>query len=32
VCRFFEFYKAPELIMLGRQIARDTLERYERER
>jgi NTE family protein len=30
-CRFFEFYKAPELIMLGRQIARDTLERYERE-
>ncbi|MFI8746845.1 patatin-like phospholipase family protein [Pseudomonas sp. NPDC077186] len=31
VCRFFEFYKAPELIMLGRQIARDTLERYERE-
>ena len=32
VCRFFEFHKAPELIMLGRQIARDTLERYERER
>ncbi|ARS48799.1 MULTISPECIES: patatin-like phospholipase family protein [Pseudomonadaceae] len=31
-CRFFEFYKAPELIMLGRQIARDTLDRYERER
>ena len=31
-CRFFEFYKAPELIMLGRQVARDTLERYERER
>ncbi|WP_372874031.1 patatin-like phospholipase family protein [Pseudomonas sp.] len=30
-CRFFEFYKAPELIMLGRQIARDTLERYEKE-
>lgn len=30
VCRFFEFYKAPELIMLGRQIARDTLDRYER--
>ncbi|MWK59806.1 alpha/beta hydrolase, partial [Pseudomonas otitidis] len=29
VCRFFEFYKAPELIQLGRQIARDTLERYE---
>lgn len=31
VCRFFEFYKAPELIMLGRQIARDTLDKYERE-
>ena len=30
VCRFFEFYKAPELIMLGRQIARDTLDKYER--
>ncbi|MDA7085670.1 patatin-like phospholipase family protein [Pseudomonas sp. SA3-5] len=30
-CRFFEFYKAPELIMLGRQIARDTLEKYERD-
>ncbi|SFP32724.1 patatin-like phospholipase family protein [Pseudomonas borbori] len=30
-CRFFEFYKAPELIMLGRQIARDTLATYERE-
>jgi NTE family protein len=30
-CRFFEFYKAPELIMLGRQIARDTLEKYEKE-
>ncbi|HUE94425.1 patatin-like phospholipase family protein [Pseudomonas sp.] len=30
VCRFFEFYKAPELIMLGRQIASDTLDRYER--
>jgi NTE family protein len=29
-CRFFEFYKAPELIMLGRQIASDTLDRYER--
>ena len=28
-CRFFEFYKAPELIMLGRQIASDTLDRYE---
>ncbi|PIA69698.1 patatin-like phospholipase family protein [Pseudomonas sediminis] len=31
-CRFFEFYKAPELIMLGRQIARDTLDKYESER
>lgn len=30
VCRFFEFHKAPELIMLGRQIANDTLDRYER--
>jgi len=28
-CRFFEFYKAPELIQLGRQIARDTLDKYE---
>jgi NTE family protein len=32
VCRFFEFYKAPELIALGREIARDTLDRYENER
>lgn len=31
VCRFFEFHKAPELIMLGRQIASDTLDKYERE-
>ncbi|WPO98573.1 patatin-like phospholipase family protein [Pseudomonas sp. HR96] len=31
VCRFFEFYKAPELIELGRIIARDTLDAYERE-
>ncbi|WP_296254037.1 patatin-like phospholipase family protein [Pseudomonas sp. UBA4194] len=31
VCRFFEFYKAPELIALGREIARDTLDVYERE-
>ncbi|MBH3339172.1 patatin-like phospholipase family protein [Pseudomonas mendocina] len=31
-CRFFEFYKAPELIMLGRQIASDTLDKYESER
>lgn len=29
VCRFFEFYKAPELIQLGRLIARDTLDAYE---
>jgi NTE family protein len=29
VCRFFEFYKAQELIALGRQIASDTLDRYE---
>ncbi len=28
-CRFFEFYKAPELVELGRIIARDTLERFE---
>ncbi|MGM7284646.1 patatin-like phospholipase family protein [Pseudomonas guariconensis] len=32
VCRFFEFYKAPELIALGREIARDTLDIYEGER
>ena len=32
VCRFFEFYKAPELIALGREIARDTLDAYEHER
>jgi NTE family protein len=31
VCRFFEFHKAPELIQLGRQIASDTLDKYERE-
>ncbi|MGO2451676.1 patatin-like phospholipase family protein [Pseudomonas taetrolens] len=31
VCRFFEFYKAPELIALGRLIAKDTLDRYESE-
>ncbi len=29
VCRFFEVYKAPELIALGREIARDTLDSYE---
>ncbi|MCQ4347353.1 patatin-like phospholipase family protein [Pseudomonas stutzeri] len=28
-CRFFEFYKAPELIALGRIIAGDALDRYE---
>ena len=32
VCRFFEFYKAPELIALGREIARDTLDNYEAEK
>jgi NTE family protein len=32
VCRFFEFYKAPELIALGREIARDTLDNYESEK
>ncbi|NWC09813.1 patatin-like phospholipase family protein [Pseudomonas agarici] len=32
VCRLFEFYKAPELIALGREIARDTMDRYEQER
>ena len=31
VCRFFEFYKAPELIALGREIASDTLDPYESE-
>lgn len=31
VCRFFEFYKAQELIVLGRQIASDTLDRYEQD-
>ena len=29
VCRFFEFYKAQELILLGERIAHDTLDRYE---
>jgi NTE family protein len=32
VCRFFEFYKAPELIALGREIARDTMDRYEQDK
>lgn len=31
VCRFFEFYKAAELIELGRTITRDTLDRYEKD-
>ncbi|KXU37268.1 alpha/beta hydrolase [Ventosimonas gracilis] len=29
LCRFFEFHKAPEIIKLGRQIARDSLSRFE---
>jgi NTE family protein len=29
-CRFFEFYKAPELVMLGQMIAREALDKYER--
>lgn len=29
VCRFYDFHKAPELIQLGRQIASDTLDKYE---
>jgi len=28
ICRFFEFHKAPEIIRLGRQIARDSLNSY----
>jgi len=31
VCRFFEFHKAPEMIQLGREIACDSLDAYERE-
>lgn len=31
VCRFFDFHRAPELIQLGRQIAIDTLDKYEQE-
>lgn len=31
VCRFFEFYKAEELIQLGRQIASDTLDKHEQQ-
>ncbi|OHC11227.1 MAG: alpha/beta hydrolase [Pseudomonadales bacterium GWC1_66_9] len=30
-CRFFEFHRAPEMIQLGRQIARDSLDAYERD-
>ncbi|QLF91906.1 patatin-like phospholipase family protein [Pseudomonas sp. ABC1] len=30
-CRFYEFYKAPELIALGRTIARDAFDKYETE-
>lgn len=29
LCRFFEFHRAPELIELGRMVARDTLDRFE---
>lgn len=32
VCRFFEFYRAPELIKLGELIAKDALDVYERGR
>ncbi len=32
LCRFFEFYRAPELIELGRQVASDTLDRFEHSR
>jgi len=30
-CRFYEFYKAPELIQLGRIVASDALDKYEKE-
>jgi NTE family protein len=29
VCRFFDFHRGPELIQLGRQIASDSLDKYE---
>ncbi len=29
ICRFFEFYRGKDLIQVGRQIAADTLDRYE---
>jgi NTE family protein len=32
VCRFFEFHKAAELILLGRQIADEVLDQYEADR
>ena len=31
VCRFFEFHRAQELIQLGRQIACETLDKYEQD-
>ena len=30
LCRFFEFYRAPELIELRRMVASDTLDQFER--
>lgn len=30
-CRFYEFYKAPELIKLGQIVASDALDKYEQE-
>lgn len=30
LCRFFEFQRAPELIELGRMVASDTLDRFEK--
>lgn len=32
LCRFFEFQRAPELIELGRMVASDTLDRFEKNR
>ncbi|MEH6687989.1 MAG: patatin-like phospholipase family protein [Halopseudomonas sabulinigri] len=32
LCRFFEFYRAPELIELGRMVASDTLDQFEQRR
>ena len=31
VCHFFEFYRAPELIALGQQIASDSFDHYEQQ-